>query len=129
MDRCSASTLVAAEAEARRNNWQIVTSTVDTRGPLVMLQRLEAQNAIVDISIGRASTAVDNRRPTQALEDSLAANGGTLRIRAVPGVMPLQGGLQIVVDGRIIGGIGVSGVLATQDGIVAKTGLDSLTAR
>jgi glc operon protein GlcG len=121
--------MVAAEAEARKNNWQVVISIVDTGGHLVMLQRLEAQNASVDIAIGKARTAVNFRRPTKALEDSLAANGSALRILAVPGVTPLQGGLPIVVDGKIIGGIGVSGVLATQDEMVAKAGLDTLTAK
>ncbi len=118
--------MVAAEAEARKNGWQVVISIVDTGGHQVMLQRLEAQNASVDIAIGKARTAVNFRRPTAALEASLAANGSALRILAVPGVMPLQGGLPIVVDGKIIGGIGVSGVLATQDEMVAKAGLEAL---
>lgn len=121
--------MVAAEAEARKNNWQVVISIVDTGGHLVMLQRLDAQNASVDIATGKARTAVNFRRPTKALEDSLAAGGSALRILAVPGVTPLQGGLPIVVDGKIIGGIGVSGVLATQDEVVAKAGMDVLTAK
>ena len=121
--------MAAAEAEARKNNWQVVISIVDTGGHLVMLQRLDAQNASVDIATGKARTAVNFRRPTKALEDGLAANGSALRILAVPGVTPLQGGLPIVVDGKIIGGIGVSGVLATQDEVVAKAGLDTRTAK
>lgn len=118
--------MAAAEAEARKNSWQVVIAIVDTGGHQVMLQRLEAQNASVDIAIGKARTAVNFRRPTAALENSLAANGSALRILAVPGVMPLQGGLPIVVDGKIVGGIGVSGVLATQDEMVAKAGLEAL---
>jgi uncharacterized protein GlcG (DUF336 family) len=106
-----------------------VISIVDTGGHQVMLQRLEAQNASVDIAIGKARTSVNFRRPTKALEDSLAANGSALRILAVPGVTPLQGGLPIIVDGKIIGGIGVSGVLASQDEMVAKAGLDGLAAK
>ena len=121
--------MVGAEAEARKNNWQVVISIVDTGGSLVMLQRLEAQTASVDISIGKAKTAVAFRRPTKAMEDSLAANGSALRLLAVRDAMPLQGGLPIVVDGKIIGGIGVSGVLAPQDEMVAKAGLDSLAAK
>jgi glc operon protein GlcG len=121
--------MVAAEAEARKNSWQVVISIVDTGGHLVMLQRLDAQNASVDIATGKARTAVNFRRPTKALEDGLAANGSALRILAVPGVTPLQGGLPIVMDGKIIGGIGVSGVLATQDEMVAKAGLDGLGAK
>ena len=119
----------AAEAEARKNNWQVVISIVDTGGHLVMLHRLEAQNASVDISLGKARTAVNFRRPTKALEDGMAAGGSALRILAVPGAMPLQGGLPIVVDGKIVGGIGVSGVLATQDEMVAKAGADMLMAK
>ena len=118
--------MVAAEAEARKNNWQVVISIVDTGGHLVMLQRLDAQNASVEIATGKARTAVNFRRPSKALEDSLAAGGSAVRILAVPGIMPLQGGLPIVVDGKIIGGIGVSGVLASQDEIVAKAGLETL---
>jgi uncharacterized protein GlcG (DUF336 family) len=121
--------MVAAEAEARKNNWQVVISIVDTDGHLVMLQRLEAQDAIVHISIGKARTAVNFRRPTKALEDSMAAGGSSLRILAVHDAMPLQGGLPIVVDGKIIGGIGVSGVHTSQDEMVAKAGVDTLAAK
>ncbi len=121
--------MVAAEAEARKNNWQVVISIVDTGGYLVMLQNLEAQHASIDIASGKARTAVNFRRPTKAMEDSLAANGSALRLLALKDVTPLQGGLPIVVDGKIIGGIGVSGVLASQDEMVAKAGLDTLTAK
>ncbi len=116
-------------AEARKNNWQVVISIVDTGGYLVMLQNLEAQHASIDIASGKARTAVNFRRPTKAMEDSLAANGSALRLLALKDVTPLQGGLPIVVDGKIIGGIGVSGVLASQDEVVAKAGLDTLTAK
>jgi glc operon protein GlcG len=121
--------MAAAEAEASKNGWQVVISIVDTGGHLVMLQRLGAQNASVDIATGKAVTSVNFRRPTKALEDSLAANGSALRLLAVPGVMPLQGGLPIVVDGKIIGGIGVSGVTSAQDEQVAKAGIDTLAAK
>ena len=121
--------MLAAEAEARKNNWQVVIAIVDTGGHLVMLQRLEAQNASVDISIGKARTAVNFRRPTKALEDSMANGGSTLRILAVRDAMPLQGGLPVIVDGKIIGGIGVSGVQAPQDEMVAKAGADLLAAK
>lgn len=121
--------MASAEAEARKNNWQVVISIVDTGGHLVMLQRLDAQNASVDIATGKARTSVNFRRPTKALEDGLAANGTALRILAVPGAMPLQGGLPIVVDGKIIGAIGVSGVTSAQDEMVAKAGADILALK
>ena len=121
--------MAAAEAEARKNNWPVVIAIVDSAGYLVMLQTLEAQHASVDIATGKARTAVNFRRPTKVMEDSLAANGSALRLLALKDVTPLQGGLPIVVDGKIIGGIGVSGVLASQDELVAKAGLDTLTTK
>ncbi len=121
--------MVAAEAEARKNSWQVVISIVDTGGHLVMLQRLDAQNASVDIATGKARTAVNFRRPTKVMEDSLAAGGSALRLLAVRDAMPLQGGLPIVVDGKIIGAIGVSGVTAPQDEVVAKAGADILASK
>ena len=121
--------MAAAEAEARRNNWPVVITVVDPGGHLVMLQSLEAQHASVDIAIGKARTAAAFRRPTKPLEDSLGAGGSALRLLAVPGAFPLQGGLPIVVDGKLIGAVGVSGVLATQDEMVAKAGVDALTAK
>lgn len=121
--------MAAAEAEARKNNWAVVISIVDVGGHLVMLQRHDAQNASVDIATGKARTSVNFRRSTKLLEDSLAANGSALRILAVPGTTPLQGGLPIIVDGKIIGGIGVSGVTSVQDEVVAKAGADTLAAK
>lgn len=121
--------MAAAEAEARKNNWPVVISIVDSGGHLVALQRLEAQTASVDISIGKATTAAAFRRPSKALEDSLAPGGSALRILAVRGATPMQGGVPIVVDGKIIGAIGVSGVLASQDEQVALAGAAVLTAK
>jgi glc operon protein GlcG len=121
--------MTAAEAEARKNNWQVVISIVDSGGHLVALQRLDAQTASVEISIGKATTAASFRRPSKALEDSLAPGGSALRILAVRGATPLQGGVPIVVDGKIIGAIGVSGVQASQDEQVAMAGAAALTAK
>ncbi len=121
--------MVAAEAEARKNNWQVVISIVDSGGHLVALQRLDAQTASVDISIGKATTAAAFRRPSKALEDSLAAGGTALRILSVRSATALQGGVPIVVDGKIIGAIGVSGVQASQDEQVAMAGAAALTAK
>ena len=114
--------MVAAEAEARKNNWPVVISIVDSGGHLVALQRLDAQTASIDISIGKATTAAAFRRPSKALEDGLAAGGAGLRILSVRAATALQGGVPILVDGKIIGGIGVSGVLASQDEMVAMAG-------
>lgn len=121
--------MAAAEAEARKNNWPVVIAIVDSGSHLVALQRLDAQTASIDISIGKASTAAAFRRPSKALEDSLAPGGSALRILALRNATPLQGGVPIVVDGKIIGAIGVSGVTAAQDEVVAMAGAAALAAR
>lgn len=121
--------MAAAEAEAKRNGWQVVITIVEPGGHLVMLHRLDAQHASVDIAIGKARTAVNFRRPTKTLEDGMAAGGSALRILAVRDAYPLQGGLPIILEGKIVGGIGVSGVLAPQDEMVAKAGLDALAPK
>jgi glc operon protein GlcG len=119
--------MAAAQAEAKKNNWNVVIAIVDSGGHLVSLQRLDnTQYASIDIAKGKATTAVNFRRPSKALEDVIAGGGAGLRILKVDGVTPLEGGVPIVVDGKIIGGIGVSGVLSSQDAQVARAGADSL---
>jgi glc operon protein GlcG len=121
--------MVAAEAEARKNNWQVVISIVDNGGHLVMLQRLDAQTGSIEIATGKATTSAALRRPTKAVEDGLAAGGAGLRILSVRSVTALQGGVPILLDGKIIGAIGVSGVLAAQDEVVAMAGAAAVAAK
>lgn len=121
--------MVAAEAEAKKNNWPVVISIVDGGGHLVMLQRLEAQTGSIEIATGKATTSAALRRPTKAIEDSLAPGGSALRILSVRSVTALQGGVPIVVDGKIIGAIGVSGVTAAQDEVVALAGAAAVAAK
>jgi uncharacterized protein GlcG (DUF336 family) len=119
--------MAAAEAEAKKNNWQVVVAIVDSGSHLVMLQRIDgAQTASVDIAKGKATTAVSFRRPTKVMEDTVAGGGAGLRLLALDNVTPLEGGIPIIVDGKIIGGIGVSGVTSQQDAQVAKAGADAL---
>ena len=121
--------MTAAEAEARKNNWQVVISIVDNGGHLVALQRLDAQTASVEIATGKATTAAAFRRPSKSLEDGLAAGGAGLRILSVRSATALQGGVPIVLDGKIIGAIGVSGVQAAQDEVVAMAGAAAVAAK
>ena len=115
--------LAAAEAEAKKNNWPVAIAIVDSSGKLAAFSKIDnTQHASVDIAIGKAVTANNLRRPTKALQDGIAQGGVNLRLLAVPGVMPLEGGVPIVVDGKIIGAIGVSGVLSNQDAEVAMAG-------
>jgi glc operon protein GlcG len=119
--------LAAAEAEARRNNWNVVIAIVDTGGQLVSLKRLDnTQTGSIRIAEGKASSAVAFRRPTKALEDSLQT---TTRLLSVPGLTALEGGLPIIIDDRIVGGIGVSGVLSSQDAQIASVGIAALAAK
>jgi glc operon protein GlcG len=119
--------MAAAQAEAKKNNWNVVIAIVDSGGHLVSLQRLDnTQYASIDIAKGKATTAVNFRRPSKALEDAIAGGGAGLRLLRVDGLTPLEGGIPIVVDGKIIGGIGVSGVLSSQDAQTARAGADAL---
>jgi glc operon protein GlcG len=118
--------MAAAEAEAKKNNWNVVIAIVDSASQLVLLQRLDnTQYASIDIAKGKATTSVNFRRPSKALEDAIAGGGAGLRLLRVDGLMPLEGGVPIIVDGKIVGGIGVSGVTSQQDAQVAKAGADA----
>lgn len=115
--------LAAAEAEAKKNNWPVAIAIVDSSSKLAAFSKMDnTQHGSVDIAIGKATTANNLRRPTKALQDIVAQGGGGLRLLAVPGVLPLEGGVPIVVDGKIIGAIGVSGVTSEQDAQVAMAG-------
>ena len=117
----------AGEAEARKNGWNVAIVIIDSGGHMVMLHRLDnTQYASIDIAKGKAVTAVNFKRPTKALEDAVAGGGLGLRILRLDGAYPLEGGLPIVVNGQIIGGIGVSGVASIHDAQVARAGVDAL---
>jgi len=117
--------LAAAGAEARKNNWNVAIAVVDESGNLIAFEKLDdTQVASVDIAIGKARTAARMKRPTKALED--AVSGGRTVMLAVEGIVPLEGGVPVVVDGRIIGAVGVSGVTSQQDAQVASAGVAAL---
>jgi glc operon protein GlcG len=117
----------AAELEAAKNSWQIAITIIDSGGNLVMFHRVDnTQLASITASEGKARTALTFKRPSKALDDAIAAGGAGLRLLAVKDITPLEGGLPILVDGKIIGAIGVSGALSSQDAQVAKAGADAL---
>ena len=118
--------MAGAEAEAKKNNWPVVIVILDSGGQPVMLQRLDnAQWGSVDIAKEKARSAVALRRPTKALQDAIAQGGVNLRFLST-GFSVLEGGIPIVVDGKIIGSIGVSGVQSNQDAQTAQAGIDAL---
>ena len=114
--------LAAAQAEARRNDWTMVICVVDDGAHVICLERMDGtQIASVTVAQDKAATAVRFKRPTKVLEDAVA--GGRLVVMKLGGATPIEGGLPIVVDGHVIGGIGVSGGTSPQDGVVAAAGL------
>ena len=118
--------MAGAEAEARKNNWPVVIVVLDSGGQLVMLQRLDnAQWGSVEIAKEKARSSVALRRPTKALQDAIAQGGANLRLLNI-GYSVLEGGIPIVVDGKIIGSVGVSGVTSQQDAQIGQAGIDAL---
>ncbi len=117
--------MAAAEAEARKNNWSVAIAIVDVAGNLLMFQKMDdTQSGSINIAIGKARTAAAFKRPTKAMEEIVA--GGRTVFLAVEGLTPLQGGLPVTVDGQVIGAVGVSGVLSSQDEQISQAALDAL---
>jgi glc operon protein GlcG len=119
--------LAAAEAEAMKNKWNVVITVLDPGGHLVAMHRLDGtQLGSIEAARQKAYSAVLYRRPTKVFQDLVAQGGANLRLLALAGASPLEGGIPIVVDGKIVGAIGVSGVTSEQDAQVAKAGADAL---
>ena len=119
--------MAGAEAEATKNKWGMVITIVDSGGNAVMVHRLDnTQFGSIDVARDKARTAVAFRRPTKVFQDLIAQGGGNLRLLNLTGASVLEGGIPIVVGGKIIGGIGVSGVTSQQDAQIAQAGVDAL---
>lgn len=119
--------IAGAVADARQQNLPMAIAVVDTAGQLVVFERMDnTQTASTLIAQDKAVSAAMLRRSTKVLQDGLAQGGANLRFLALRYAVPIEGGLPIVVDGKIIGGIGVSGASSEQDGVVAKAGLDAM---
>lgn len=115
----------AAEAEAAKNNWTMVIAILDDGGNLIYLEKMdETQIGSIDVAQAKARSAVSFKRPTKAFEDALA--GGRQAILKLPGAIPVEGGLPLLLDGKIVGAIGVSGATSAQDGQVAAAGAKAL---
>ena len=120
---------VAAPAltEAARNNWAMAVAVVDAAGDLVYFERMDATQAgSVVVAIDKARSAARFKRPTKAFQDMLAAGGEGLRVFRIKGAVPVEGGVPIVIEGKIVGAIGLSGGTSAQDGQCARAGLEGL---
>lgn len=112
----------AAAAKAGKEGWSVVIAILDASGHLLYLERADGtQLASVSVAQEKARTALMFRRPSQAFEDMIL--GGKTHMMGLPGVTPVAGGLPLSWRGEIVGAIGVSGVLSSQDAEVAQSGL------
>jgi uncharacterized protein GlcG (DUF336 family) len=116
----------AAIAEAKKNNFTMAIAIVDPNGFLVYFEKMDnTQNGSVNIALDKARSAALFKRPTKAFQDALAAGGEGLRLLGLQGAVPVDGGLPIIVAGKVVGAIGASGGTSAQDGQVAKAGVDA----
>jgi uncharacterized protein GlcG (DUF336 family) len=119
--------IAAGQAEARKNNWPVAIAIVDNHGFLVAFEKMDnTQTASVQVAIDKAVSAATYRRPTKAFQDAVAGAGAGTRVLNLRGASTVEGGLPIIVGGKIIGGVGVSGVNSDQDGVVAKAAASAL---
>jgi glc operon protein GlcG len=122
--------VAAAIADARKQNLPMAVAIVDTSGALVAFERMDnTQTASTAVAQEKAISAAMYRRPTKAFQDVLAAGGVGLRVLTLHGAVAVEGGIPLVVDGKIIGAIGVSGGTSEQDGVVAKAGIDAMVVK
>lgn len=114
----------AAEAEAKKNNWTMVITVVDTGGHVVLSQRMDnTQLGSLRIAEGKARTAIEFRSPTKAFQGLITSGSGGAFIATVPGLVAIEGGEPLVSGGKVIGAIGVSGGSPAQDQQVASASL------
>jgi uncharacterized protein GlcG (DUF336 family) len=100
-----------------------VIAIVDTGGHLVALERMDVtQYGSVEVALGKATTSAAFRRSSKVFQDLVANGGEGLRTLSLPGATPIEGGLPLVHEGRIVGAIGISGVTSVQDGQIARAG-------
>jgi uncharacterized protein GlcG (DUF336 family) len=117
----------AAVAEAQKNNWKMAVAVVDPGGHLVYFEKMDGtQIGSIELAIEKARTSALFRRPTKVFQDGVAAGGAGLRLLRLTGAIPVDGGTPIIVDGKLIGAIGISGGAGEQDGQVAKAGAESV---
>jgi glc operon protein GlcG len=116
-----------ALAEAAKNNWTMAVAVVDTGGNLIYYEKMDnTQLGSATVAIDKARSAAVFKRPTKAFQDALAAGGDGLRILRLQGAVPVEGGIPLVAEGKIVGAIGVSGGTSAQDAQCAKAGADLL---
>ena len=113
----------AASAEAVKNKWNMAIAVVDPTGTLVYYEKADnTQTGSANVAIDKARSAALYKRPSKAFQDALASGGPGLRVLGLQGAVPVEGGVPILSEGKIIGAIGVSGANSDQDGQCANAG-------
>jgi glc operon protein GlcG len=113
----------AALAEAVKNHWTMAVAIVDPNGTLIYYEKMEnTQLGSANVAIDKARSAALYKRPTKAFQDALAAGGAGLRIMTLRDAIPVEGGIPLIIDGKIVGAIGLSGANSDQDGQCATAG-------
>lgn len=113
----------AALAEAAKNHWNMAVAVVDPNGTLVYYEKMDnTQLGSANVAIDKARSAALFKRSTKAFQDALAGGGAGMRVLGLQGAIPVEGGVPILADGKIIGAIGVSGANSDQDGQCAQAG-------
>ena len=116
-----------ALAEARANNWTMAAAVVDPNGTLVYFEKIDdTQLGSVRVAIDKARSAALFKRPTKAFQDTMAGGGVGLRVMTIRDAVPVEGGIPLVIDGKIVGGLGVSGGTSEQDGQCARMAAEAL---
>jgi glc operon protein GlcG len=116
-----------AVEEARKNSWTMVVAVVDTGGHLVYLERMDgAPSGSVGVATAKARSAAIFKRATKVFQDTLAAGGDGLRVLKLENAIPVEGGIPLLMDGKIVGAIGLSGGTSAQDGQCAQAGVNAL---
>jgi glc operon protein GlcG len=116
----------AGEAEALKNGWNVAIAIVDASGGLILFHKLdETQPGSIAVAQGKARAAALFKRPSKALEEAIT--GGKQAFLTVEGIVPMQGGLPVIVEGKVIGAVGVSGVTSAQDEHVAQAAIGALS--
>ena len=117
----------AALAEARKNGWIMAVAIVDPAGDLVYYERMDnVQSGSTRVSVAKARSAALFKRPTKAFQDAVAGGGAGLRVMALEGAVPVEGGVPLLMEGKIVGAIGLSGDVSENDGKCAKAGAEAL---
>ena len=120
------SVAAAAVAEARKNQWTMAVAIVDPAGDLVYFEKMDnTQVGSIDVAIAKARASARFKRPTKAFQDALAAGGEGWRILSLEGAVAVEGGVPLIVGGKIIGAIGASGGTGQQDGVAAAAGVSA----